>query len=334
MFKRNRNIAIIFFCFICYPLFAQNRVDIQDYWVDKFFCVSFPLNNIKINSHFGTRSDPFTGKTKMHNGLDLKANYEEVYAMFYGYVSNTGYDKNSGNYITMQYGDYTVSYCHLSKIWVQKGQRIYAGDIVGLSGSTGRSTGPHLHITSRLLGHIENPVNLLLYIRDTKFQALMALHTDEDKIQTPDQFFKRYAKAAMRQQIKYGIPASVILSQMALESKWGNSSLAQAGFNYFGIKASRDWLVSGLPYSLHNDDRRNEKFCTFPSPEASIEYHSRLLMSKRYSRCWKYLPTDYHNWLIGIKASGYATAKNYVAKCEDIIKQHKLYLYDIAAERM
>ena len=67
----------------------------------------------------------------------------------------------------------------------------------------------------------------------------------------------------MRQQRKYGIPSSVILAQMALESKWGNSNLAQVGYNFFGIKANQNWLNSGLPYSIHDDDRPNEKFCNF-----------------------------------------------------------------------
>lgn len=306
----------------------------QDYWIDKYLSVSFPLQRVEINSAFGIRKDPFTGKEKEHCGLDLKAHYEKVLAMFDGYIANIGYDSGSGNYIIMRHGDYTISYCHLSQIWVKKGERIYAGDPVGVSGSSGRSTGPHLHVTSRLRGRLEDPYNLLTYIRDVKLQCITALHVSEETLLSPDAFFKRYAHAAMRQQQKYGIPASVILAQMALESRWGNSSLAQAGFNYFGIKANRNWLDSGLPYSVHDDDRPNEKFCNFSSPEASMEYHSRLLMSDRYKQCWKYSSTDFHNWLVSIKSAGYATARDYVQKCERIIMKHKLYLYDVAAERL
>jgi len=72
----------------------------------------------------------------------------------------------------------------------------------------------------------------------------------------------------------------------------------------------------------------------FASPEASMEYHSRLLMSDRYKQCWKYSSTDFHNWLVSIKSAGYATARDYVQKCERIIMKHKLYLYDVAAERL
>lgn len=317
--------------------YAQKKItdnSLQEYWIDKYFSVSFPLQRIKINSSFGIRRDPFTGKEKKHYGLDLEARYEKVLAMFDGYVMNIGYDSCSGNYVILRHGDYTISYCHLSQIWVKKGLRVYAGDPIGISGNSGRSTAPHLHITCRLRGKIEDPYSLLAYIRDVKQQCITALHITEKSILTPDEFFRKYAPAAMRQQQKYGIPASVILSQMALESRWGNSSLAQAGFNYFGIKANKKWLDSGLPYSVHDDDRPNEKFCNFASPEASMEYHSRLLMSDRYKNCRKYSPTDFHNWLVSIKAAGYATARDYVQKCERIIMTHKLYLYDATAERL
>ena len=316
---------------------AQKKVSEQtlhDYWIDKYLSVSFPLRNIEISSSFGPRKDPFTGKARAHGGLDLKAHYEKVLAMFDGSVINIGYDAGSGNYIVMQHGDYTISYCHLSKICVRKGDIVYAGDPVGISGNTGRSTGPHLHITSRLRGRLEDPYNLLTYIRDVKLQCITALHVREKTLLSPNEFFNRYAHAAMTQQKKYGIPASVILSQMALESRWGSSTLAQAGFNYFGIKANRSWINSGLPYSVHDDDLKGEKFCNFASPEASMEYHSKLLMSDRYKRCRLYGSTDFHNWLVQIKDAGYATAKNYVQKCERIIMKYRLYLYDAEANQL
>lgn len=332
-----RHIFIAVLSLFCLSVHAQKKIakdSLQDYWIDKYLSVSFPLKSIKINSTFGIRKDPFTGRAKAHCGLDLEARYEDVLAMFDGFIENVSHNSGSGNYIIMRHGDYTVSYCHLSRVWVKRGQRIYAGDPVGISGSTGRSTGPHLHITSRLRGRLEDPYNLLTYIRDTKLQCISALHLNEKTPLSPDEFFSKYATAAMRQQQKYGIPTSVILSQMALESSWGRSNLAQAGFNYFGIKANKRWLDSGLPYSVHDDDRPNEKFCKFASPEAGMEYHSRLLMSDRYRNCWKYSPTDYHSWLVAIKAAGYATAKDYVRKCERIILQHKLYLYDMKADRL
>ena len=329
-----RHILLALLLFCSQLSFSQNREDIRDYWIDKYLSVSFPLRSIRVNSLYGRRIDPINGRPKDHCGLDLKAHYEEVLSMFDGKCLDTGRNRGSGNYITIKYGKYTISYCHLSQIWVRPGDMVFAGDPLGVSGSTGRSTGPHLHITCRLNGRLTDPLQLLLYIKGVKAKAIAALHLDENKVLSPSEFIKKYSEAAMRQQRKYGIPASVILAQMAYESSWGNSNLAQAGCNYFGIKCSRNWLAQGLPYSLHDDDRPNEKFCSFSSPEASMEYHSRLLMGKNYWRCWKYSPTDFHNWLVAIKASGYATAKDYVRKCESIILKHKLYLYDQVADRM
>ena len=326
---------LLFLCSIgIQSSYGATEEDIKDYWIDKYLSVSFPLKSIRITSFYGKRKDPFVGKTKLHKGLDLSARYEEVLAMFDGYVKAVGSDNSSGKYVTMQFGDYTVSYCHLSEIWVESNMRIYAGEPVGVSGTTGRSTAPHLHITSRLRGQLQDPYDLLLHVKDTKAKAIKALRLNERKIMTPELFCKEYADIAMRQQRKYGIPSSVILAQMAFESGWGNSTLAQAGCNFFGIKANSNWLSKGLPYSVHNDDKPNEKFCNFNSPEESVEYHSRLLMSDRYARCWRYGSKDYHHWLLAIKASGYATRKDYVEKCERIILAHKLYLYDELAEKM
>ena len=78
-------------------------------------------------------------------------------------------------------------------------------------------------------------------------------------------FFEKYAAAAMEEQRRYGIPASVTLAQMAVESGYGESSLAKQDNNYFGIKASKDWINSGKPWSHHHDDHYNDKFCTSDS---------------------------------------------------------------------
>ena len=86
----------------------------------QYTSVSLPLKRIKVTSPFGMRKDPFTGKRRMHNVIDLHARNDEVYAMFPGVVKKVGYDKRSGNYVTLQHGDYTVSYCHLSKVnWIK-----------------------------------------------------------------------------------------------------------------------------------------------------------------------------------------------------------------------
>ena len=141
-------------------------------------------------------------------------------------------------------------------------------------------------------------------------------------------FFEKYAAAAMEEQRRYGIPASVTLAQMAVESGYGESSLAKQDNNYFGIKASKDWINSGKPWSYHHDDHYNDKFCTFGSALESLEYHSKVLMADRYKACRQYAPTDHLHWIEGIKKGGYATDPRYVATIEGVIRKYGLEKYD------
>ena len=325
--------ALILGVMFCLTVSAKSEPSGRDYWIDRYLSVSYPLKSIKITSQFGKRKDPFTGESSFHGGLDLQAHYEEVYSMFDGTVENIGSDSRSGNYVILRHGEYTVSYCHLSKVTARKGEELIAGDPVGYRGNTGRSTGPHLHITCKYKGNVTDPYTLLIYIKDVREEAVHALGGNKNTAKRTvhidkNEFFTKYANAAMEQQQRYGIPASVTLAQMAYESFWGQSTLATTGNNFFGIKCSRDWLAAGKPYSLHNDDKPNEKFCNYASVDESIEHHSRLLMGDRYKRCHRYDSTDYHNWLVAIKACGYATAPDYVKKLEGMIKQYKLYLFD------
>lgn len=119
--------------------------------------ISLPLKRIKVTSPFGMRKDPFTGEWRMHNGIDLYAENDEVYAMLAGTVKKVGYDSRSGNYVILQHGEYTISYCHLSAITVKENTPVLAGDVVGITGNTGRSTGEHLHITCRKDGRCLDP---------------------------------------------------------------------------------------------------------------------------------------------------------------------------------
>ena len=109
--------------------------------------ISFPLQNIYITSPYGYRNDPFTAKRKFHNGIDLRANYEPCYAILDGIVERIGNDKRSGNFITLRHGNYTISYCHLSHILVPQGRPVQAGTPIAITGSSGRSTAPHLHLS-------------------------------------------------------------------------------------------------------------------------------------------------------------------------------------------
>lgn len=129
--------------------------------------VSMPLDNLHCTSPFGIRRDPIKGIRRMHSGLDLRARFEDVRAMLPGTVIKTGYSKTAGYFVTMSHGICVCSYLHLSHIGVREGSHVSAGDIVGVTGSSGRSTGPHLHISCRWndnKGKYFNPVLLLSFV--------------------------------------------------------------------------------------------------------------------------------------------------------------------------
>ncbi len=125
---------------------------------------SLPLDTLVVTSPYGYRIDPFTRKRKMHSGMDFRASSDKVYAMMPGKVLNIGYDKVSGNYITLQHGSITVSYCHLSEVLKQKNDLVEVGEVVGITGNTGRSTGEHLHLTCKIKGRAIDPSLILNHI--------------------------------------------------------------------------------------------------------------------------------------------------------------------------
>ncbi len=142
----------------------------------RYISVSLPLKQLRINSPFGKRKDPFTGKKAQHNGVDLFARNDEVYSIMLGDVIKSGVDRKSGIYVKMQYGEYTVSYCHLSKVAVKRGDVVYAGDVIGISGNTGtRSTGEHVHISVKYKSHYIDPTILFDFVRETQQGCLQKL---------------------------------------------------------------------------------------------------------------------------------------------------------------
>lgn len=113
----------------------------------------------------------------VYRGKNLwsKEHVDRFFVMMFGQVVKVGSDKRSGNYVILQHGDFTVSYCHLSKGHVKKGDYVRPRDVVGISGSTGRTTGSHLHLTVRIGRRYGNPGILLQFIDGTRKQALEKL---------------------------------------------------------------------------------------------------------------------------------------------------------------
>ena len=144
-------------------------------WGQRYLSVCYPLRKMKVNSPYGYRTGPFTGKRKFHNGIDLHARGDKVLAMMEGTVIKVGQDRASGKYVVLRHGEFTVSYCHLSRILVGKGAVVRPRDAVGITGNTGRSTGEHLHVTCRRNGKSVNPAKIFDYIKATREKCLAAL---------------------------------------------------------------------------------------------------------------------------------------------------------------
>ncbi len=116
-----------------------------------------------LSGTFGRRSDPFTGSPAFHQGLDISADRgQPVYATANGAVGSASYSGEYGNLVVINH-DFGLStrYGHLSRFNVKAGDNVKRGDVIGFVGSTGRSTGSHLHYEILVNGRLINPLQLL-----------------------------------------------------------------------------------------------------------------------------------------------------------------------------
>ena len=112
-------------------------------------------------SGYGVRIDPIYKTVKFHSGMDFSANKgTPIYVTGNGKVIKAGWEGLYGQCITVDHGfGYVTKYAHMSKIIARKGQKVVRGEIIGEVGSTGKSTGPHLHYEVHVKGKVVNPVN-------------------------------------------------------------------------------------------------------------------------------------------------------------------------------
>jgi murein DD-endopeptidase MepM/ murein hydrolase activator NlpD len=122
-----------------------------------------PISVNNFSSGFGVRSDPFRGGAAMHAGVDMPAPIgTPIYATADGYVGRAGWTGGYGNLVELEHGKgIETRYGHLSAILVHPGQKVRRGDLIARMGSTGRSTGSHLHYEVRIDGHAVNPIPFL-----------------------------------------------------------------------------------------------------------------------------------------------------------------------------
>lgn len=129
-----------------------------------------PLDGARLSSGYGMRNHPVLRKRKRHNGVDLAApTGTPVYATADGIVGRADWFSSYGLYISIDHGaDLETRYAHMSKLAVTAGDTVRKGDVIGYVGSTGRSTGPHLHYEVRVDGVAVNPIP---YMVESQAQA-------------------------------------------------------------------------------------------------------------------------------------------------------------------
>ena len=135
-----------------------------------------PLDNARLSSDYGMRTHPVLGGLRSHKGVDLSApTGTPIYATADGYVSKAEWFSSYGKYVSIEHGaNLQTRFAHMSRIAVDAGTRVKKGQLIGYVGSTGRSTGPHLHYEVRIDGKAVNPVP---YMVESEAQRAFALAT-------------------------------------------------------------------------------------------------------------------------------------------------------------
>jgi murein DD-endopeptidase MepM/ murein hydrolase activator NlpD len=130
---------------------------------ERLLPTTLPVKEAFLGSPFGHRSDPILGQRAMHEGIDFNAETgTPVVAAADGVVLSAGWQSDFGNMIEVDHGDgLTTRYAHLSRMNAKAGSLIKRGERIGAVGSTGRSTGSHLHFEVRMLGVAQNPASFL-----------------------------------------------------------------------------------------------------------------------------------------------------------------------------
>lgn len=283
------------------PLFVSVRDSMMYELLGRRRNVALPLDFLKVTSDYGYRADPFTKCSRWHSGVDLRARYAHVYAMFPGVVEkverrSTGY----GNNVIVNHGNLRVRYAHLSFIAVSEGQVISAGTIIGISGMSGRATAPHLHCEIEERSSKDgaewrkiDPEPFLAYLNDyiQGLQNKMETLQFERKPQRPLNMTNLFA--VMK---KCGVLyPRIVAAQCVLESGWMTSNLCTRFCNLFGLF-----------------DSRKKDYYHFNTWEESVAAYVRLVQSK-------YNPKQDKDYYAFLKRIGYAENMNdYNAKIRAI----------------
>jgi murein DD-endopeptidase MepM/ murein hydrolase activator NlpD len=266
------------------------------------FCM--PLDYITVTSSYGYRKDPFTKCQKFHDGIDLRYGNGLVYSMLPGRVvivqhGDTGY----GNYVILDHGKLRCLYGHLSEIYAQEGALVQAGTIVGFVGSSGRSTGPHLHLQlQRLTANSWTSVDPLPFIHALNeqvesFNKRLLEFADNDtsiyinvRVDNKELTIENLYAALKKHGIKF---PKIVLAQAILETGYFRSRVCNEHNNLFGLRHSKGY------YSFDHWE------------ESVIAYKNKV----------QYKHRDGEGYYSFLKRIGYASAPDYINKVRGIASQ-------------
>ena len=275
--------------------------------LEKRLNICMPLDYISITSHYGYRQDPFTKCQRFHDGIDLRCGNGLVYSMLPGRVAAVHHgDTGYGNYVILDHGSLRCLYGHLSEIYAKEGSEVPAGAVVGLVGSTGRSTGPHLHIQLQRLSANNSwtsvdpmPFIQALNQQVKTFNDRLAEISDKDSpiynneksnSNSNELTIENLYAALKKHGIKY---PKIVLAQAILETGRFRSRVCNENNNLFGLRHSNGYYVFD-----HWE-------------ESVIAYKNKV----------QYKHRDNENYYAFLKRIGYSTSKDYVRRVREIVSQ-------------
>ena len=273
--------------------------------LEKRLNICMPLDYITITSHYGYRQDPFTKCQRFHDGIDLRCGNGLVYSMLPGRVAAVHHgDTGYGNYVILDHGSLSCLYGHLSEIYAKEGSEVPAGAVVGLVGSTGRSTGPHLHIQLQRLSANNSwtSVDPLPFIHALNrqvesFNDRLAEISGKDspiynneKTKSNELTIENLYAALKKHGIKY---PKIVLAQAILETGRFRSRVCNENNNLFGLRHSNGYYVFD-----HWE-------------ESVIAYKNKV----------QYKHRDNENYYAFLRRIGYSTSKDYVRRVREIVSQ-------------
>ena len=275
--------------------------------LEKRLNICMPLDYITITSHYGYRQDPFTKCQRFHDGIDLRCGNGLVYSMLPGRVAAVHHgDTGYGNYVILDHGSLRCLYGHLSEIYAKEGSEVPAGAVVGLVGSTGRSTGPHLHIQLQRLSANNSwtsvdpmPFIQALNQQVKTFNDRLAEISDKDSpiynneksnSNSNELTIENLYAALKKHGIKY---PKIVLAQAILETGRFRSRVCNENNNLFGLRHSNGYYVFD-----HWE-------------ESVIAYKNKV----------QYKHRDNENYYAFLRRIGYSTSKDYVRRVREIVSQ-------------